>query len=116
MLRDRRLHMDERITLSLQRQKAIARFKQDMLTIEISTIEKLIRSRGNVIAHEKKKLTDAANGKVRLPKMLVNILNAITARQSNIIKRTQLIIKHKLSFFECAPAVMDEEEIVGANL
>jgi len=27
-LRDRRLHMDERITLSLQRQKAIARFKQ----------------------------------------------------------------------------------------
>ena len=118
MLRDRRLHMDERITLSLQRQKAIARFKQDMLTIEISTIEKLIRSRGNVIAHEKKKLTDAANGKVRLPKMLVDILNAITARQSNIIKRTQLVTKHKLSFFECAPAmVMDEEEeIVGANL
>ena len=86
MLRDQRLHTDERITLSLQREKAIARFKQDMLTIEISTIEKLIRSRGNVIAHEKKKLTDAANGgKVRLPKMLVDILNAIAARQSNII-------------------------------
>ena len=84
-LRDRRLHMDERITLSLQRQKAIARFKQDMLTIEISTIEKLIRSHGNVIADEKKKLIDAANGKVRLPKMLVDILNAIAARQSNII-------------------------------
>lgn len=116
MLRDRRLHTDERITLSLQRQKVIARFKQDMLTIEISTIEKLIRSHGNLIADEKKKLTDAANGKVRLPKMLVDILNAITARQSNIIKRTQLITKHKLSFFECAPAVMDEEEIVGANL
>ena len=61
------------------------RYKQDMLTIEISTIEKLIRSRGNVIAHEKKKLTDAANGKVPLPKMLVDILNAIAARQSNII-------------------------------
>ena len=117
MLRDRRLHTDERITLSLQREKAIARFKQDMLTIEISTIEKLIRSHGNAIADEKKKLTDAANGgKVRLPKMLVDILNAITARQSNIIKRTQLITKHKLSFFECAPAIMDEEEIVGANL
>jgi hypothetical protein len=71
-----------------------------MMAIKINTAEEMIRSHVNIIVNEKKKLTGTARGaQAPLPKLLMNILNSIGARQSNISKRGQLIAKHKLSFF-----------------
>lgn len=83
-----------------QREKVISRFKYDLMIIDISILEEIIRTYAERISQEKKKLIDAVHGQVPLPKSLVNILNAIAARQSTIIKRAQLITQHKLSFFE----------------
>ena len=99
MLQNPLLHADKRATLSSQREKTISRFKYDRMAINISTLEETIRSYVKMIADEKKKLIDSAHGQVPLPKLLVNILNAIAARQSNISKRAQTITKHKLTFF-----------------
>ncbi|CAF0927363.1 unnamed protein product [Adineta ricciae] len=84
-------------------QKMIAQFKYDLILLEISTNEHIARSHTNMIAYEKKKLTDSAGDQNPLPKSLVSILNAISTRQSNIIKRAELITKHKVSFFDEAP-------------
>ncbi|CAF1492095.1 unnamed protein product, partial [Adineta steineri] len=98
MLKQLVLHADKRATLSSRRLKTIAQFKYDLLTLEITTSEELIRSHTNIIANEKKKLTDSVTtttttAQVPLPKSLVSVLNAIAARQSNIIQRAQLITK-----------------------
>ncbi len=112
MLKNSSLHADKLATLSSQCERLTSRFKYDLMAIHILTAEETIRSYDNVIVNEKKKLTDStAHEQVPLPKLLVNILNAIATRQSNIIKRAQLITKHKLSFFDHAPtvAVLQEE-------
>ena len=108
------LHEDKRATLSTQRQKMIAQFKYDLIKLDITTAEEILRSHSNVIANEKKKLIDSVQGQVPLPKSLVSILDAIAARQSNIIKRAQMMTKHKLSFFDDAPVVM-ENEVAGTT-
>ena len=102
-------------TLLNERSKMIAKYKSDMMTLTIRTAEELIRSHTNIIVNEKKKLTNTANGQIPLPKSIVNILNAIAARQSNIINRGQIVTKQKISFFDDAPTVMEEETgTVGA--
>ncbi len=114
--------MEKRAVLSSQREKLISRFKYDLLTVNIRAIEESIRCYSNVIAIEKKKLADTAHGQVPLPKSLVDLLQAVTARQSNMIKRAQLITKHKVSFFEQAPTVTEEEieqqqqQVTGDNM
>jgi hypothetical protein len=112
------LHEDKRATLSSRHQKTIAQFKCDLMQLEITTTEELIRSHTNIISNEKKKLTNsAATEQVPLPKSLVTVLNAIAARQSNIIKRSQLLIKQKISFFDDAAMVVREETgTIGAIL
>ena len=99
MLQNSVLDADKRATLSSQREKTISRFKYDLMAINISTLEETIRSYVKVIADEKKKLIDSAHGQVPLPRLLVNTLNAIATRQSNIVKRTQTITKHRVTFF-----------------
>ena len=99
---------DKRATLSNRREKTIAQFKYDLMVIQITTAEELVRSQSNIIAHEKKKLVDSVHGQIPLPKSLVTILKAISNRQKNIIKRMQLINKKKLSFFDNAPVVIEE--------
>ena len=107
MLKDVSISVDKRVTCSTQYEKTISRCKYELLTMKISMLEELIRTYSSLIANEKKKFTDAAQ----------DMHNAITARQSNIVKRAQLITKHKLSFFDYAPMITDEEEkIIGANL
>jgi hypothetical protein len=117
MLKNPLLNEDKRATLSSQREKIISRFKYDMMAIKINTAEEMIRSHVNIIVNEKTKLTDTARGQAPLPKLLVNILNSIAARQSNISKRGQLITKYKLSFFDHAPTVMEggEEETAAGT-
>ena len=105
------LDADKRATLSDRRQKIIAHFKFELMSIQIATAEELVRSHTAVIANEKSTL---AGGQVPLPKPLVAVLNAIAARQRNIIQRAQSMTKHKLSFFDDAPTAVDEAGTVGA--
>ena len=112
------LHQDKRATLLSQCQKLIAQFKYDLITLDITTAEEIVRCHANVIANEKKKLVDRVGGQVPLPKSFVAILNGIAARQSNIIKRSQLITQRKLSFFDDAPMVLEEAagHTIGATI
>ena len=112
MLAQAALDADKRSTLSDRRQKVIAHFKYELMLIQIATAEELVRSHATVIVNEKNKL---AGGQVPLPKPLVAVLNAIAARQRNIIERAQSMTKHKLSFFEDAPTVVDEAGTAGAT-
>lgn len=114
MLQDPFLSAEKRVALSSQRERTISRFKYDLLANQLSTIEEIIRTHSLVITKEKKKLTEAAHGQLPLPKSLVDILQAIAARQSNIIKRAQLIIKQKVSFFDHAPTVTEQvDQVTG---
>ena len=112
LLAEKALSADKRSSLADRRQKAIAHFKYELMSIQIATAEELVRSHATVIVNEKNKL---AGGQVPLPKPLVAILNAIAARQRNIIQRAQSMTKHKLSFFDDAPTVVNEAGTVGAT-
>ena len=103
MLKQPALDKNKRAALSCRRLKTIAQFKYDMMILAINTMEETIRSHTNIIAEQKKKLTDAVGGQGPIPKSLVQILNAISARQSNMVQRYQLILQQKLSVFDDAP-------------
>jgi len=100
------LNKNKCITLLDERSKMIAKYKLDLMTLTIRTIKELIQSHTNIIVNEKKKLIDTVQGQIPLPKSLNTILNAIAARQSIIIKRTEIIIQQKRSFFDDAPMVI----------
>lgn len=115
MLKQPVLNQDKRATLSYRRLKTIAQFKYDMMILTITTAEETVRSHTNIIADEKKKLIDTANGQVPIPKSLVQLMNAIAARQSNMVQRSQHILKQKLSVFDDAPvAVNNMAGAIGA--
>ena len=103
MLKRPVINENKRATLSARRLKTIAQFKFDLMTLTITTAEETVRSHIQVLANEKKKLIDSAQGQIPLPQTLVQILNIITTRQTNMIQRRQLILKQKLSFFDDAP-------------
>ncbi len=114
MLKQPALHQDKRATLSYRRLKTIAQFKYDMMVLAITTVEETVRSYTSIIANEKKKLIDTAGGQVPIPKSLVQLMNAITARQTNMVQRSQLILKQKLSVFDDAPMAINMAGAVGA--
>ena len=114
MLQNPILDADTRATFSFERQKMIAQYKFDLMKANITINEEIIRRYTNLIANEKKKLTDTANGQVPLPKLLVTILNLIASRQSNIVKRAQVITKQKIYFFDYAPSVIEKPGTDGA--
>ncbi|CAF3472854.1 unnamed protein product, partial [Rotaria sp. Silwood2] len=84
------------------------------MILTISTAEETVRSHANIIANEKKKLIDTAGGQVPLPKPLVQLMNTIAARQSNMVQRSQHIIKQKLSVFDDAPVAINMAGPTGA--
>jgi hypothetical protein len=114
MLKQPALNQDKRATLSFRRLKTIAQFKYDLMVLSITTVEETIRSHTSIIADEKKKLIDTAGGQVPIPKSLVQLMNAITARQTNMIQRSQLILRQKLSVFGVAPMAVNMAGAVGA--
>ena len=115
MFKQPALNRDKRATLSFRRLKTIAQFKSDMILLTITTAEETVRSHTSIIANEKKILIDtSANGQVPIPKSLVQVMNAITARQTNMIQRSSLILKHKLSVFDDAPMAINVAGAVGA--
>ncbi|CAF4202114.1 unnamed protein product [Rotaria sordida] len=113
MLKQPALNKDKRATLSFRRLKTIAQFKYDMMVLTIATAEETVRSHISIIANEKKKLIDnTSGGQVPLPKPLIQLMNAITARQTNMVQRSQHIIQQKLSIFDDAPVA---ENMAGAT-
>ncbi|CAF5167749.1 unnamed protein product, partial [Rotaria magnacalcarata] len=116
LLKQSIINRDKSATLSFRRLKTIAQFKYDIMTLEMTTVEEIIRSHVNIIADEKKKLIASAGGQVPVPKSLVQIMNAIAARQSNMAQRSQCILKKKLSVFDDAPMATNMTGAVGANI
>lgn len=114
MLKQPVINQDKRDTLSYRRLKTIAQFKYDILTQTIALAEETKRGYTNLIADEKKKLIDTAQGQVPIPKALVQIMHAIATRQSNLVQRAQHILKQKLSVFDNAPVAIDVAGVVGA--
>lgn len=109
------LNRDKRATLFCRRLKTIAQFKYDMMVLAITTAEETIRCHTNIIVEEKKKLIDSTNEHVPpIPKSLVQIMNTIAARQTNLTQRHQLILRQKLSVFDDAPMVTNVAGTVGA--
>jgi hypothetical protein len=118
MLKQPALNKDKRATLSFRRLKTIAQFKYDMMVLAITTAEETVRSHTKIIVNEKKKLIDTTNGGQvpPLPKSLVQLMNTIAERQTNMIQRNELILKQKLSFFVNAPTTENMAGVVGAIL
>ena len=105
------LDQNKRATLLSRRLKTIAQFKYDMMVLAITAAEETVRSHTKIINEEKQKLIDTAHGQTPLPKSLVQLMNIITARQTNMVQRSQIILKHKLSFFDDAPTT--EKNMAG---
>jgi hypothetical protein len=93
--------------------KTIAQFKYDMMVLTIRAAEETVRGYTSIIASEKQKLIDSVSGQNPLPKILVQLMNMITARQTNMLKRSQMILKHKLSFFDDAPTTEENDMMTG---
>ena len=108
------LDQDKRATLSSRRLKTIAQFKYDLMVLAITTAEETVRSHAKVIVDEKQKLIDSTGEQVSIPRPLVKLLNAIAARQTNMLQRSQHIVKQKLSVFDDAPIVVNMAGAVGA--
>ena len=114
MLKQPAFNQDRRATLSFRRLKTIAQFKYDMMILSITTAEETVRSHTSIIVDEKKKLIDTAGGQFPIPKSLVEIMNGVAARQSNMTQRSEHILKQKLSVFDDAPVVVNITGTIGA--
>jgi len=91
-----------------------------MIVLTIQAFEENVRGYVSTIAREKQQLIDSVCRQTPLPKALVQLMNIITARQTNMLKRSQIIVKHKLSFFDDAPTTEESNNgtmtglVVGA--
>ena len=97
--------------ITSRREKVIGQLKLDMTAIQISTAEAIARGHANVAKKSKEKLLlllldKALNDTDRT--MLDNVINAIQARQENIIQRTQYVTSCKVSFFDETPTLLIE--------
>lgn len=104
------LHPDERATFSSQGEKFADQYKYNMMELALRTTEAIIRRHEQIIVSEKGKFRETIAGEIHISKSAVCLLNAIAARQSNLIKRAQVVTKHKLSFFDHAPTAAEEQE------
>jgi len=111
MLKRPVLDQNKRATLLSCRLKTIAQFKYDMMVLTIRTAQETVRSHTKIITEEKQKLIDTAHGQIPFPKSLVQLMKIIAQRQTNMVQRSQIILKHRLSFFDDAPTT--EENMAG---
>lgn len=113
LLAQSKLHPDERATFLSQGEKITAQYKYSIMELTLRIIETIIRRHEQIIVTEKEKFRDITSGETHISKSSVCLLNAIAARQSNMIKRAQVVTKHKLSFFDLAPTAAEEQQEVG---
>jgi hypothetical protein len=114
-----------------RRNKVIGQLKLDMMAIYISTAEATARGHARIAKEEKEKMrrrrrqqqqrqmiqqqlialkSDAENvaeGEEAEEAMISNMINAIQARQENIIKRAQYVAACKVSFFDETPTLIN---------
>lgn len=97
-----------RTMITSRREKVVGQLKLDMTAIQISTAEAIARGHANVAKKNKEKLllNTALNDTDRI--MIDNVINAIQARQQNIIQRTQYVTSCKVSFFDETPTLLIE--------
>ena len=107
------VNQNKRVTISSCRLKTIAQFKYDMMVLTIRAAEETVRGYASIIASEKQKLIDSICEQTPLPKTLIQLMNIIAARQTNMLKRSQVILKHKLSFFDDAPTTEENDMMTG---
>ncbi|CAF1501889.1 unnamed protein product [Adineta ricciae] len=103
-LRERVIDDDVRATITNRRNKVIGQMKLDLMSMEISTAEATVRGHTHTINQEKEKLLSSQHStcegddeKVVAATARNNIIiNAILARQDNIVKRARYILDWKV--------------------
>ncbi len=114
-LRPNVIDKDVRATITSRRNKVIGQVKLDMMAIHISTAEATARGHAKIAKEEREKLLLTLSSKNHIKNMdegaataavVNNIINAIQAREENIIKRAQYITACKISFFDEPPPTL----------
>jgi len=104
-------HQDKRASLAWSRQKRIAQYKFDMMTLTIETIEALVRSHAKVANEELQR--NWLSQKPTNPSLWKTLLDIIEQRQIVLMSRAQQNIKQKLSFFDHAPTAVNLNDTAG---
>ena len=92
---------DMNVMITNRRQKLIGQFKLAMMAINISTAEATVRGNAIIVREEKDKLLSTIDSNTD------NIVNAIQARQNNIIQRAQYVQHCRMSFFDETPTLIN---------
>ena len=103
---------DKRIQLNNYRQKRIIQYKYDMIALTIEAMEALIRSHAQKASKEIE-MTWLSQATTDPSSSYKSILDIVQQRQSIMVHRTEQSMKHKLSFFDHAPAAVTIEETAG---
>ena len=109
-LRHTVIDKDVRTMITSRRNKVIGQVKLDMMAIYISTAETTARGHAKVAREEREKVLSskyAANVNDAAAR-INNVIDAIDARQTSIIKRAQYITNCKVSFFDETPTLLIE--------
>jgi hypothetical protein len=112
-LRQKVIDTDIRRMIISRRNKVIGQLKFDMMAIYISAAEATARGHAKLAQEEKDKLLSRKNvamtvDNVDAVAMINNMINAIQARQENIIKRAQYVTNCKVYFFDETPTTSIE--------
>ena len=102
---------DVRAMITSRRQKVIGKLRLDMTAIHMTAAEATARGHSNVAKEVKEKLLLLLLGNSNHDTdrvMIDNVINAIQARQENIIRRAQYVTNRKVSFFEETPTLLIE--------
>jgi hypothetical protein len=106
-LREKIIDTNIRMILTNRHNKIIGQVKLDMMAIYISTGEAKARGHAKVAEEEKDRLLlrEKTSGNVH-ETILNNLVNAIQAREENIIKRAKYVTNCKMSFFDETPTMV----------
>ena len=99
-----------RAMITSRRQKVIGKLKLDMTAIHLTAGKATARGHSNIAKEAKEKLllllgnSNPDTDSIKID----SVINAIQARQENIIRRAQYVINRKVSFFEETPTLLIE--------
>ena len=111
MLSRPNLDKDRSATLASHCSKTITQYKFDLMTLTIAAAEDTVRAHAKMASDAKNQLQLLDATQVQASTEL--LLKVIEAREQNMKKRAQELIKHKLtSFFEQAPTGINDAESV----
>ena len=97
----RAMNKNVQVMLASRRQKLIGQFKLDLMAVDISKAEAMAHGHARMARELKENLLSTGVEGVD------NIVNAIQARQTNIIQRAQYVQHCKMSFFDETPTLIN---------